>query len=43
VAITPHVAAVTRPAQAVEFISSTIIQLDKGQHPTGQVDLQRGY
>lgn len=43
VAITPHVAAVTRPAQAVDYIAATISQLEQGEQPTGQVDLQRGY
>ncbi|SQD05172.1 dehydrogenase [Escherichia coli] len=30
VTITPHVAAITRPAEAVEYISRTIAQLEKG-------------
>ena len=43
VAMTPHVAAVTRPAQAVEYISRTIRQLEKGEAVSGQVDRDRGY
>jgi len=43
VAMTPHVAAVTRPAEAVAYIARTITQLEKGEPVTGQVDRQRGY
>ncbi|HGX0655676.1 TPA: NAD(P)-dependent oxidoreductase, partial [Escherichia coli] len=43
VAITPHVAAITRPAEAVEYISRTIAQLEKGERGCGQVDRARGY
>ncbi|WET39182.1 glyoxylate/hydroxypyruvate reductase GhrA [Citrobacter enshiensis] len=43
VAMTPHIAAVTRPAEAVEYISHTILQLENGKPATGQVDRQRGY
>lgn len=43
VAITPHVAAITRPAEAVEYISRTIAQLEKGERVCGQVDRARGY
>lgn len=43
VAMTPHIAAVTRPAEAVKFISHTILQLENGEPVTGQVDRQRGY
>ncbi|WP_436856860.1 glyoxylate/hydroxypyruvate reductase GhrA [Citrobacter tructae] len=43
VAMTPHIAAVTRPAEAVEYISRTIAQLEKGDAVTGQVDRERGY
>lgn len=43
VAITPHVAAITRPAEAVEYISRTIAQLEKGERVCGQVDCARGY
>lgn len=31
VTITPHVAAITRPAEAVDYISRTIAQLEKGR------------
>ena len=43
VAMTPHVAAVTRPAEAVAYISRTISGIEKGDAVTGQVDRQRGY
>ncbi|ENA0609167.1 glyoxylate/hydroxypyruvate reductase GhrA [Enterobacter bugandensis] len=43
VAMTPHVAAVTRPAEAVAYISKTISEMEKGNAVTGQVDRQRGY
>ncbi len=43
VAMTPHVAAVTRPAEAVAYISHTISEIEKGNAVTGQVDRQRGY
>ncbi|HDS0414265.1 TPA: glyoxylate/hydroxypyruvate reductase GhrA, partial [Escherichia coli] len=43
VTITPHVAAITRPAEAVEYISRTIAQLEKGEKVCGQVDRARGY
>lgn len=43
VAMTPHVAAVTRPAEAIDFIATTIRGLENGQTVTGRVDRQRGY
>lgn len=43
VAITPHIAAVTRPAEAVTYISQTISRLEKGEPVTGLVDRLRGY
>ncbi|MDY1038385.1 glyoxylate/hydroxypyruvate reductase GhrA [Enterobacteriaceae bacterium RIT714] len=43
VAMTPHVAAVTRPAEAVAYIARTINLLEQGKAATGQVDRQRGY
>lgn len=43
VAMTPHVAAVTRPAEAVAYITHTISEMEKGNPVTGQVDRQRGY
>ncbi|MGG7448956.1 glyoxylate/hydroxypyruvate reductase GhrA [Kosakonia oryzendophytica] len=43
VAITPHMAAVTRPAEAIAFITQTILQLEHGQPVSGLVDRQRGY
>lgn len=43
VAMTPHIAAVTRPAEAIDYIARTITQLEKGEPVTGQVDWARGY
>lgn len=43
VVMTPHIAAVTRPAEAVTYISRTISQLERGEAVSGQVDRERGY
>ena len=43
VAMTPHIAAVTRPAEAVDYISRTVAHLERGESVTGQVDRVRGY
>jgi len=43
VTITPHVAAVTRPQEAIAYISQSIMQLERGEKPGGQVDRERGY
>lgn len=43
VAMTPHVAAVTRPLEAITYIAGTIGQLERGDKVSGQVDRQRGY
>ncbi|WP_318392272.1 glyoxylate/hydroxypyruvate reductase GhrA [Enterobacter sp.] len=43
VAMTPHVAAVTRPLEAITYIAWTISQLEEGKPVTGQVDRARGY
>ena len=43
VVMTPHIAAVTRPAEAVDYISRTILDLESGKSVTGQVDRVRGY
>ncbi|WP_433911937.1 glyoxylate/hydroxypyruvate reductase GhrA [Raoultella ornithinolytica] len=43
VAMTPHVAAVTRPLEAITYIASTIGRLERGEAVNGQVDRQRGY
>ncbi|RWT28156.1 glyoxylate/hydroxypyruvate reductase GhrA [Enterobacter cloacae] len=43
VAMTPHVAAVTRPAEAVAYITHTISEIEQGNAVTGQVDRTRGY
>lgn len=43
VAMTPHVAAVTRPMEAIAYIAETISRLERGESVSGQVDRQRGY
>ncbi|WP_312284229.1 glyoxylate/hydroxypyruvate reductase GhrA [Yokenella regensburgei] len=43
VAMTPHIAAVTRPAEAIDYIARTIAQLEAGINPGGQVDRELGY
>ncbi|ELY6283612.1 glyoxylate/hydroxypyruvate reductase GhrA [Cronobacter sakazakii] len=43
VRITPHVAAVTRPEEAVAFIAQSIARIERGDMPQGQVDVARGY
>lgn len=43
VAITPHVAAVTRPQEAITYIGKTITGLENGEAVAGQVDRARGY
>lgn len=43
VAMTPHIAAVTRPQEAIIYIAGTISQLERGETVSGQVDRQRGY
>ncbi|GEC66094.1 glyoxylate/hydroxypyruvate reductase A [Raoultella terrigena] len=43
VAMTPHIAAVTRPQEAITYIAGTISQLERGETVGGQVDRQRGY
>jgi len=43
VAMTPHIAAVTRPAEAIAWIARTITGLEKGEEVTGRVDRVRGY
>ncbi|WP_404652136.1 glyoxylate/hydroxypyruvate reductase GhrA [Raoultella terrigena] len=43
VAMTPHIAAVTRPQEAITYIVGTISQLERGETVSGQVDRQRGY
>lgn len=43
VAMTPHVAAVTRPMEAITYIAETISRLERGELVSGQVDRQRGY
>ncbi|HBS7744886.1 TPA: glyoxylate/hydroxypyruvate reductase GhrA [Klebsiella pneumoniae] len=43
VAMTPHVAAVTRPMEAITYIAETISRLERGEPVSCQVDRQRGY
>lgn len=43
VAMTPHIAAVTWPQEAITYIAGTISQLERGETVSGQVDRQRGY
>lgn len=43
VAMTPHIAAVTRPNEAIDYIAQTITKLEQGEPVTGQVDRTRGY
>jgi glyoxylate/hydroxypyruvate reductase A len=43
VAMTPHIAAVTRPQEAIAYIGKTITGLERGETVTGQVDRARGY
>lgn len=43
VAITPHVAAVTRPQEAMRYIAEAIGKLERGEAPGGRVDRLRGY
>lgn len=43
VAITPHVAAVTRPALAIAWIADAIRKREQGEQPDGLVNRQRGY
>ncbi len=43
VSITPHTAAITLQAPAMDAIAANILALEAGQKPTGLVDLNRGY
>ncbi|MCS2158604.1 glyoxylate/hydroxypyruvate reductase GhrA [Scandinavium sp. H11S7] len=43
VTMTPHIAAVTRPQEAIAYIGKTISGLERGETVTGQVDRSRGY
>lgn len=43
VVMTPHIAAVTRPSEAIAYITRTIEQLERGETVKGQVDRTRGY
>jgi glyoxylate/hydroxypyruvate reductase A len=43
VTITPHIAAITLPEQAMDQIAANIRTLEAGQTPAGVVDVQLGY
>ncbi|PYA77078.1 bifunctional glyoxylate/hydroxypyruvate reductase A, partial [Serratia marcescens] len=43
VTITPHIAAITLPQQAMDQIVANIRALEAGHAPAGVVDRQRGY
>ncbi|MDX4944176.1 glyoxylate/hydroxypyruvate reductase GhrA [Providencia manganoxydans] len=43
VAITPHIAAITVPQEAMDMISDNIKRIESGQQPFGIVDMGRGY
>ncbi|BCG09975.1 glyoxylate/hydroxypyruvate reductase GhrA [Buttiauxella agrestis] len=43
IAITPHLAAVTRPEEAMTYIAKTIRQIENKESPSGQVSLDNGY
>lgn len=43
VAITPHIAAITLPQEAMDMISNNIKRIESGQQPLGIVDMGRGY
>lgn len=43
VAMTPHMAATTLPAEAITFIARTIGQLERGETASGRVDRTLGY
>jgi len=43
VAITPHIAAFTRPREASAYIAKTIGQIENGEKTQGEVSLVRGY
>ncbi len=43
VAITPHIAAMSRPDEAAAFIARTIALIEEGTPTTGEVSITRGY
>ncbi|HFK7188021.1 TPA: glyoxylate/hydroxypyruvate reductase GhrA [Serratia odorifera] len=43
VTITPHIAAITLPQQAMDMIATNIQAIEAGRTPSGVVDLARGY
>ena len=43
VAITPHIAAMTRPSEAIAFIAKTISHIEQGIATSGEVSVIQGY
>ena len=43
VAITPHIAAMSRPDEAAAFIARTVALIEEGTPTTGEVSITRGY
>lgn len=43
VTITPHIAAITLPEQAMDRVAQNILAIEAGETPTGIVDIRRGY
>lgn len=43
VSITPHIAAISRPAEAAAFIARTVTFIEEGAPTTGEVSISRGY
>jgi glyoxylate/hydroxypyruvate reductase len=43
ITVTPHVAAISQPAVAAEYVLSGIAQFEKGEMPENVVDVTRGY
>ena len=41
--ITPHIASITRPETAAEYVARNIIKIEAGQQPENVLDRQRGY
>ena len=43
ITITPHISALTLPADSIAQIAGKIAALERGERVTGEVDLKRGY
>lgn len=43
IAITPHIAAMSRSLEAIAFITRTIALIEQGKATTGEVSLIQGY